>query len=66
MVELRQWSRIADELGVERNRLANRLREQLWRYLPALLELEDDCGDFLVIAPAKAARLREPRVTRAH
>jgi transposase len=69
MVELREWSRIAEELGVERNRLANRLREQLWRYFPALLELEDDCGaewllDFLVLAPtpAKAARLREARI----
>jgi transposase len=69
MVELREWSRIAEELGVERNRLANRLREQLWRYFPALLELEGDCGaewllDFLVLAPtpAKAARLREARI----
>jgi transposase len=69
VVELREWSRIAEELGVERNRLANRLREQLWRYFPALLELEDDCGaewllDFLVLAPtpAKAARLREAKI----
>jgi transposase len=69
LVELREWSRIADELGVERNRLANRLREQLWRYFPALLELEDDCSaewllDFLVLAPTptKAARLREPKI----
>jgi len=33
IVELREWSRIAEDLGVERNRLVNRLREQLWRYL---------------------------------
>ena len=71
VVELREWSRIADELGAERNRLANRLREQLWRYFPALLELQDDCSagwllDFLVLAPtpAKAARLREARVAQ--
>uniref|UniRef100_UPI003F9D36B2 transposase n=1 Tax=Roseiarcus sp. TaxID=1969460 RepID=UPI003F9D36B2 len=71
VVELREWSRIADELGFERIRLANRLGEQLWRYFPALLELEDDCGaewllDFLVIVPtpAKAARLREARVAQ--
>ena len=32
IVELREWSRIAEDLGVERNRLVNRLREQLWRY----------------------------------
>jgi transposase len=69
LVELREWSRIADELGVERNRLANRLREQLWRYFPALLELEEDCSaewllEFLVLAPtpAKAARLREAKI----
>ena len=31
IVELREWSRIAEDLGVERNRLINRLREQLWR-----------------------------------
>jgi hypothetical protein len=40
IVELREWSRIAEDLG-ERNRLVNRLREQLWRYFPALLELEE-------------------------
>ena len=69
LVELREWSRIAEELGVERNRLANRLREQLWRYFPALLELEEDCSaewllEFLVLAPtpAKAARLREAKI----
>jgi transposase len=69
MIELREWSRIAEELGVERNRLANRLREQLWRYFPAVLELEDDCTAewllaFLDLAPtpAKAAKLREAKV----
>ena len=69
MIELREWSRIAEELGGERNRLANRLREQLWRYFPALLELEDDGAaewllGFLDLAPtpAKAAKLREARI----
>jgi transposase len=42
VIELREWSRIADDLGAERNRLTNRLREQLWRYFPAMLALEDD------------------------
>ena len=32
VIELREWSRIASELGTERNRLTNRLREQFWRY----------------------------------
>jgi transposase len=69
LVELREWSRIAEELGVERNRLANRLRDQLWRYFPALLELDPDGGDewlldFLELAPtpAKAARLRQAKI----
>jgi transposase len=69
LVELREWSRIDEELGVERRRLANRLREQLWRYFPALLELEPDCSaewllDFLVLAPtpAKARKLRETKI----
>ena len=37
IIELREWSRIADDLGTERNRLTNRMREQLWRYFPAML-----------------------------
>jgi transposase len=71
IVELREWSRIAEELGVERNRLANRMREQVWRYFPALLELETDLSaawllDFLVLAPTpvKAAKLRETTVAK--
>ena len=39
VIELREWSRIAEDLSAERNRLTNRLREQLWRYFPAMLEL---------------------------
>lgn len=42
VIELREHSRIASELGAERIRLVNRLREQLWRYYPAMLELESD------------------------
>ena len=32
IVELREWSRIAEDLTRERVRLGNRLRQQLWRY----------------------------------
>jgi transposase len=71
VVELREWSRIADELGLERNRLTNRLREQLWRYFPVLLEIEGDLSagwllDFLALAPtpAKASRLRETALAK--
>ena len=37
VIELREWSRIAEDLGAERIRLTNRMREQLWRYFPAIL-----------------------------
>ncbi|WP_246734918.1 IS110 family transposase [Chelativorans sp. ZYF759] len=38
VIELPEWSRLAEGLGAERNRLTNRMREQLWRYFPALLK----------------------------
>ena len=69
VVELREWSRLAEELQQERVRLANRVRQQLWRYYPQLLELGDDVTAEWVLAlwttaptPAKAARLREATV----
>ena len=34
IVELREWSRLSEDLTRERTRLANRMREQLWRYYP--------------------------------
>jgi transposase len=71
VIELREWSRIASELGTERNRLTNRLREQLWRYFPAMLELESDLGapwllDLWELAPTpgKAVRIREGTVAK--
>ena len=42
LVELREWSRMTDDLQRERNRLANRVRDQLWRYYPQMLELTSD------------------------
>jgi transposase len=71
VIELREWSRIAEDLGAERNRLTNRLREQLWRYFPAMLDLEDDLGaEWLldlwesVPRPDKAARIRATTVAK--
>jgi transposase len=71
IVELRDWSRMADDLQQERNRLANRMREQLWRYYPQMLEVADDFATdwFLDLwsqapTPAKAARLRETTIER--
>src|SRR3712207_2359964 len=42
VIALREWSRLAEELQQERVRLANRVRQQLWRYYPQLLELAED------------------------
>jgi transposase len=66
IIELREWSRMAEELGSERIRLTNRMREQLWRYFPAFLDLGGDIEApwllelwQLVPTPAKAKRVRQ-------
>lgn len=71
VIELREWSRITEDLGHELVRLTNRMREQLWRYFPAMLELESDLSapwllDLWEAAPTpdKARRVRETTVAR--
>ena len=71
MVELREWSRIADELTREQVRLANRLREQLWRYYPQMIEVGEDLAADWVLAlwklvpnPAAARRVREHTIAQ--
>jgi transposase len=71
VIELREWSRLAAELQQERVRLGNRIRQQLWRYYPQLLELADDVTAEWVLelwmmapTPAKAARLRGTTLAR--
>jgi transposase len=71
IVELREWSRIDEELKVEHGRLTSRLQHQLWRYYPQMLEFSDDLGAnwFLdlfaaVPTPEKAARVREKTIAR--
>src|SRR3954467_12584433 len=71
VIALREWSRLAEELQQERVRLSNRIRQQLWRYYPQLLEVSDDVTaewvlDLWTLAPtpAKAARLREATLAR--
>ena len=66
VVELREWSRIADEITRERVRLANQLREQLWRYYPQMIEVAEDLAADWVLelwklapTPASAKRVRE-------
>jgi transposase len=70
-VELREWSRMTEDLQQERNRLSNRVREQLWRYYPQLLKLTDDAGAdwFLALwmlapTPARAARIHRASIDK--
>jgi transposase len=71
VIELREWSRLAAELQQERVRLGNRIRQQLWRYYPQLLELTDDVAAEWILelwlmapTPAKAAHLRRTTLAR--
>jgi transposase len=71
VIELREWSRMAEDLTAERTRLSNRLHGQLWRYYPQMLQLTDDIAAgwllelwALVPTPAKAQRVREITVAR--
>ena len=71
IIELREWSRLTEELSRERVRLTHRVREQLRRYYPQALELTDDLGaewflDLweLLPTPAKAATARAAQITR--
>jgi transposase len=76
IIELREWSRIVEDLTQERTRLANRIRQQLWRYYPQMLQLADDltAENFLALwecapTPAKAAEIDEAamaKVLKAH
>lgn len=71
IVELRELSRIDEDLRQEHNRLCNRLREQLHRYYPQLLSLCPSANEpwlwslwELAMTPARGARLRVDRVRR--
>ena len=71
LIELRAWSRLAEELQEERVRLSNRVHQQLWRYYPQMLKLADDLAAtwFLELwekapTPAKAEGLRTSTVER--
>jgi transposase len=71
VIELREWSRLAEELQHDRVRLCNRFRQQLWRYYPQFLELVDDIhAEWLLElwtmapTPERAKRLRPVTVAR--
>ncbi len=69
LIELRAWSRLAEELQEERRRLSNRVHQQLWRYYPQMQKLTDDLAapwflELWTIAPtpAKARQIRKSTV----
>jgi transposase len=71
VIELREFSRMHDELKQEQTRLTNRMRDQLWRYYPQMGAFgEDFTHDWfldlweVVPTPAKAARVREHVIAR--
>jgi Transposase len=71
VIELREWSRIYDELKQEQNRLTNRMRGQLWRYYPHASELSEDLAAEWFLDPwqqvptlAKAAQTSEKAIAR--
>jgi transposase len=70
VIELREWSRMYEELKQEQSRLANRVRDQLWRYYPQASELGEPAANWFldlweqVPTPAKAARVSEKMITR--
>ena len=70
VLELREASRDADDLVAERTRLGHRIRQQLWRYYPQLLELGDVTESWLLElweaapTPRQGGRLRSSRIQR--
>ena len=71
VIQLREWSRVDEDLGVELSRLTNQLRDLLYRIVPGLLSLcpaadESWCWTLLREAPTPAAqrRLSQRRLTR--
>lgn len=71
VLELRELSRSAEELTRERVRLRNRLRDQLWRYYPQILELSNNVAENWIMdlweaapTPERGRRLRRPRIEK--
>ena len=73
IIELREWSRLDEDLTRERVRLANRMRQQLWRYYPQFLDaVDDDIAAPWALdlwrklpTPRAGQRVREATLTRA-
>jgi transposase len=69
VIELREFSRMRDDLKQEQNRLTNRVRDQLWRYYPQMRAFgEDFASDWFldlwhaVPTPAEAARATDKAI----
>ncbi len=69
LVELREWSRMAEELNKEQVRLGRQMSAQLARYYPQMLELASNIADpwilelwKLIPAPDKARRKRRKTI----
>jgi transposase len=63
IIELREWSRVHDELQGDRNAIVNQMRAQLIRYFPAFLAVAPDPGEdwatrLLDLIPDHAAALK--------
>lgn len=71
IIELREWSRIHDELQAERGGIVNQMRAQLARYFPAFLQVAEDPGEDWAVAlfaaipdHPTAMRVRASRIAR--
>jgi transposase len=71
MIRLRELSRLEDEVVEELIRSCNRLREQLHRFFPQLLELSEAANEPWIWTlleqaptPARAAKLTEAKIAR--
>jgi transposase len=69
VIELREFSRMRDDLKQEQNRLTNRVRDQLWRYYPQMRAFSEDFASdwFLdlwhaVPTPDEAARATDKAI----
>jgi transposase len=71
MIRLRELSRLEDEIVEELSRSCNRLRDQLHRFFPQLLELSEAANEPWIWTlleqapgPARAAKLTEAKIAR--
>ena len=76
IVQLREWSRMHEELTHQRTRLTHQVRDQLWRYFPQFLKLGFSLSSPVMMAlwtliptPTRARRVRlssVEKVLKAH